>query len=456
MRSVTSHRKAIKSGNLKLPILVLGSTCAVALGGLLLGFDTAVISGATRGLTVTFTLSHLALGLTVSCALWGTIAGSWLSAPIGERLGARVALQYISILYIVSALGCAEASNLPAFLGFRLMAGFAIGGSSVFCPMYIAEIAPDKWRGRLVACFQVALVVGILLAYASNDLIGSVKAPAVAWRYDLGAAALPSLFFLAALFFIPDSPRWLQSKGRVNEAREILARLAGHPAELSNAEDPEAREPFALNRPQHALFTRQHKKAIWMALALGALNQLSGINAILYYLNDIFAQAGFSAAHANAQAILIGFANLLFTLIAIALIDSMGRKFLLIVGSIGMAACLLAISQIFAAGSHKALLLWLLIAYIAFFAFSQGTVVWVYLSEIFPPGVRESGQSLGTLSVWITNGIVSAIFPLVASAAGQIPFLFFSAMMIVQLFLTIFVFPETKGVSLEHASQELL
>jgi SP family arabinose:H+ symporter-like MFS transporter len=426
----------------------------VALGGLLLGFDTAVISGATQGLTATFALGHIALGVTVSCALWGTIAGSLMAAPIGEKIGSRVALQWIAVLYAVSAIGCAQAWNWPAFLGFRLIGGFAIGGSSVLCPMYIAEIAPDKWRGRLVACFQVALVIGILLAYASNDLIAGLKLPDVAWRYDLGMAALPSLLFLPGLSFIPDSPRWLQSRGKINEARRVLERLAGDPSQLLDPETSAGSETHAVNRPQHALFTNQHKKAIWIALSLGALNQLSGINAILYYLNDIFAQAGFSAAHASAQAVLIGFANLVFTLIAFSLIDSMGRRFLLVVGSIGMAACLLAISQIFATGSHGALLLWLLITYIAFFAFSQGTVVWVYLSEIFPPGVRESGQSLGTLSVWITNGIVSAIFPLVASASGAIPFLFFSAMMIVQLFLTIFLFPETKGMSLEHASQK--
>jgi len=202
----------------------------------------------------------------------------------------------------------------------------------------------------------------------------------------------------------------------------------------------------------HSLFKRENRKVIFIAISIGVLNQLSGINAILYYLNDIFAQAGFSAANARTQAVAIGAANLVFTLLAMLLIDSIGRRFLLIVGSVGMAGCLLAISRIFATGGHKGLLLWLLITYIAFFAFSQGTVVWVYLSEIFPAGIRERGQSLGTLALWVSNGLVAALFPLLAARDGQYPFLFFSVMMVVQLLLALWVFPETKGVSLEEAS----
>lgn len=438
---------------MKASSLVLLSTVAVALGGFLLGFDTAVIAGATSGMTAAYRLTTLQVGLTVSCALWGTVIGGLLASSIGKRFGARVGLQWMGVLYLISALGCALAWSWPSLLAFRLIGGLGIGGSSVFSPMYIAEIAPGRWRGRLVACFQVAVVIGILLAYASNSVVGRLVSVGLQWRYDLAASAVPAIFFIAVLFLIPDSPRWLLERGRTDEAMRVFARM-GEPEEAVAA--------MAANRSvgltaSHglSLFTRKHRRVIWIAISIGALNQLSGINAILYYLNDIFAQAGFSAASANLQAIAIGAANLLFTLLAMFFIDSMGRKFLLIVGSGGMAGGLLAISRIFATGSHRGSLLWLLITYIAFFAFSQGTVVWVYLSEIFPPGLREQGQSLGTLALWITNGIIAAIYPLVAKTAGQYPFLLFSAMMMLQLGFTIFVLPETKGVTLETVSDNI-
>jgi len=423
--------------------LILLTTTAVALGGFLLGFDTAVIAGATTGMSAAFGLGALKLGFTVSCALWGTVAGVLLASPLGERWGAKVSLQWMGVLYFVSAIGCAVAWNWPWLLVFRLVGGLGIGGSSVLSPMYIAEIAPQEWRGRLVACFQVAVVIGILSAYASNDLVSHLHLLSTEWRYDLGAAVLPALLFTVAVCFIPDSPRWLIVQGRQAEAKLVMERMGIQDCGLQEVPDVPS---------VHSLFKRENRKVIFIAISIGVLNQLSGINAILYYLNDIFAQAGFSAANARIQAVAIGAANLVFTLLAMLLIDSIGRRFLLIVGSVGMAGCLLAISRIFATGGHKGLLLWLLITYIAFFAFSQGTVVWVYLSEIFPAGIRERGQSLGTLALWVSNGLVAALFPLLAARDGQYPFLFFSVMMVVQLLLALWVFPETKGVSLEEAS----
>lgn len=206
---------------------------------------------------------------------------------------------------------------------------------------------------------------------------------------------------------------------------------------------------------QHRLFTRAHRKSILIALSIGILNQLSGINAILYYLNDIFAQAGFTAASANAQAVIIGVANLLFTVAAMLLIDSIGRRFLLLTGSMGMTLLLLGIAAVFATGRHQGMLLWLLIGYIAFFAISQGTVVWVYLSEIFPPGIREKGQSIGTLALWLTNGLVAMVYPRIAAAAGQYPFFFFAAMMAAQFLLTLVFLPETKGASIESIAERI-
>lgn len=430
------------------------STAVAALGGLLLGFDTAVIAGTTHGISTAFGLTPVTLGFTVSIALWGTVGGGLLASPFGEHYGARQGIRVMAVLYLLSALGCAVAWNWSSFLLFRLIGGLGIGGSSVLSPMYIADIAPRRWRGRLVACFQLAAVMGILAAYASNWIISAMPMRSAPWRYEFGAAALPALLFLGALFLIPESPRWLLAHGSVAKARAVFRLMR------SDEEGGELQAASAItdrvNAPsQHNLFTRQHRKVILIALSIGVLNQFSGINAILYYLNDIFAQAGFSATSANAQAVAIGGANLLFTVVAMLLIDTIGRRFLLFVGSAGMTVCLLAIAALFTLGSHKGALLWLLVAYVAFFAISQGTVVWVYLSEIFPPGIREKGQSLGTLALWLSNGVVAAVYPKVASVAGQYPFLFFAAMMMTQLALTAFVYPETKGLALENVADSL-
>lgn len=436
---------------MRLSPLILLSTAVASLGGLLLGFDTAVIAGTTHGLTAAFHLTPIALGVTVSCALWGTVLGGLLASPIGQKYGGRNGLRVMAVLYLVSAVGCALAWSWPAFLIFRLIGGLGIGGSSVLSPMYIADISPKLWRGRLVACFQLAVVTGILVAYASNFGVMMLRMHSAEWRADLGAAAIPAVLFLCTLLFIPESPRWLLAHNRSQEARAVFHRMG-------NQEDAEFDRIIASTRSakspeKQQLFTRGHRKMIFIALSLAILNQFSGINAILYYLNDIFAQAGFTAASANIQAVIIGAANLFFTVIAMLLIDTMGRRFLLLIGSVGMGTSLLAIAIIFLTASHAGALLWLLIAYIAFFAVSQGTVVWVYLSEIFPAGVREKGQSLGTLALWLTNGLVAAVYPKIASVAGQYPFFFFAIMMGAQFLLTLFVFPETKGRALESIQE---
>ena len=439
---------------MKLNPLILLSTAVAALGGLLLGFDTAVIAGTTHGISAAFGLTPVTLGITVSCALWGTVGGGFLASPVGRRLGARNGLRWMALLYIVSAVGCALAWSWSSLLAFRLISGLGIGGSSVLSPMYIADISPKQWRGRLVACFQFTVVAGILVAYASNAIVSGLHLHALEWRVELGAAALPAVLFFVTLLFIPESPRWLVSRGRVAEAVSVLRRMG------SDAHEAEAERMLTAARrtgsaDRHILFTLDHRKVILIALSIGVLNQFSGINAILYYLNDIFAQAGFTAATANMQAVAIGAANLAFTVLAMFLIDTIGRRFLLLVGSMGTALCLLAVAVIFATGRYRGALIWLLMAYIAFFAISQGTVIWVYLSEIFPPGIREKGQSLGTLALWVTNGVVAGVYPKIASVAGQYPFLFFAAMMLGQFFLALFVFPETKGLSLETSSEAL-
>ena len=439
---------------MKLNAYLVKSTVVAALGGLLFGFDTAVISGTTGALRQTFQLSPGMLGITVASALWGTVIGSMLAGFPGDRLGRRDSLRLMAILYFVSALGCAAAWNWPSLVAFRFIGGLGIGGSSVLGPMYIAEIAPAKLRGRLVGLFQFNVVFGILVAYFSNYLIGLQGFGVSEWRWELGVTAIPAALFFLMLFGIPRSPRWLVKKGRVAEARTVL-QMTGE--ENFEQELQEIVESIRVEEMQagEKLFSRIHLFPIFLAVSIAMFNQLSGINVILYYLNDIFAHAGFSKVSGNLQAVAVGGTNLIFTMVAMSVIDRIGRKTLLLVGSVGTAACLAGVSTIFFTARHENLLVWLLIGYIAFFAFSQGAVIWVYLSEVFPNTVRAKGQSLGSFTHWIMNALISGTFPLMAASSGGYPFVFFSLMMVVQFFVVLLVYPETKGVSLEEMQKKL-
>jgi sugar porter (SP) family MFS transporter len=445
---------SINGVDMKLNAYLVKSTVVAALGGLLFGFDTAVISGTTSALASTYDLSPTLLGVTVASALYGTILGAMLAGWPGERYGRRDSLRGMAILYLVSALGCAAAWNWPSLVVFRFIGGLGIGGSSVLGPMYIAEIAPAKLRGRLVGFFQFNVVLGILLAYFSNYLIGLRHLGASEWRWELGIAALPAALFFIMLFTIPRSPRWLAKKGRVEEARAVL-QLTGDENYEHDLQDIVASISIEQKQAAEKLFTRRYAFPIFLAVSIGMFNQLSGINAILYYLNDIFGRAGFSKVSGNLQAVAIGATNLIFTLIAMSVIDRIGRKKLLLIGSVGTAACLAGVAAIFFTGRHESLLVWLLIGYIAFFAFSQGAVIWVYLSEVFPNTVRAKGQSLGSFSHWFMNAAISGIFPLMAASSGAYPFVFFSLMMVLQFFVVLFVYPETKGVSLEEMEKRI-
>jgi sugar porter (SP) family MFS transporter len=455
---------------MKINAYLVRSTVVAALGGLLFGFDTAVISGTTSNLVQVYALpswlfplaqflhtsnASLLLGISVSAALVGTILGAMFAGIPGDAIGRRDSLRIMAILYVISALGCALAWNWPALVFFRFIGGLGIGGSSVLGPMYIAEIAPPKWRGRMVGVFQFNVVVGILLAYLSNFLVGlghfSIDAE---WRWKLGIAAVPAALFLALLFGIPRSPRWLVKMRRVEEAREVLRQTGeqNYEAELQeivqsiDAEHGHADEP---------LFQTKYRLPIFLAVSIGMFNQLSGINAILYYLNDIFRFAGFSKVSGDVQAVAVGFTNLIFTMIAMSVIDKLGRKKLLLVGAVGTAACLAGVGAIFSMNRHQNLLVWLLVGFIASFAFSQGAVIWVYLSEVFPNRVRAKGQSLGSLTHWLMNAIISFAFPTLAAWSKSIPFVFFSAMMVLQFVVVLLVYPETKGLSLEEMQRRL-
>jgi MFS transporter, SP family, arabinose:H+ symporter len=439
---------------MQLSAILVRSTIVAALGGLLFGFDTAVIAGITETLSKTYRLDPGSLGFTVAAALAGTIVGSMLAGFPGERFGRRDSLRGMAVLYVVSAIGCALAWNWSSLVAFRFVGGLGIGGSSVLGPMYIAEIAPAKWRGRLVGFFQFNVVAGILLAYLSNYLIGTMGLDGTEWRWKLGVSAFPALLFFLMLFVIPRSPRWLVSRGRVAEAREVL-KLNGE--ENIEAELSQMMASVDLDRRHGAepLFVRQYRLPIFLAISIGMFNQLSGINAILYYLNDIFAKAGFSKVSSDLQSVAIGATNLLFTLLAMSIIDRVGRRKLLITGSIGTATCLGGVAAVFARGTHEDLLVWLLIGFIAFFAFSQGAVIWVYLSEVFPNRVRAKGQSLGSFTHWVMNALISWSFPVIAARSKSIPFVFFSAMMILQLVIVLTIYPETKAISLEQIQKKI-
>jgi sugar porter (SP) family MFS transporter len=433
---------------------LLKATVVGALGGLLFGFDTAVISGTTHSLALAYGLTDWTLGVTVFMALGGTVIGAMSAGIPGQRWGGPETLRILAAFYVLSALGCAFAWNWHALLAARFLGGLGIGGSSVLGPVYIAELAPAKLRGRLVGVFQINIVIGILLAYLSNYTIARFGLGAAEWRWQFGVAAVPAILFLVMLFAIPPSSRWLVTQKRVDEARSVL-RLMG--SENSEAELREIVNSVHLEQLQavEPLFTWKYRWPIFLAVTIGMFNQLSGINAILYYLNYIFEKAGFSKVSGDLQAVMVGAMNLLATLLAMTVIDKLGRKALLLIGSIGTSVCLFGVSAVFFTNRHQNYLVWLLVSYIAFFAASQGAVIWVYIGEVFPNLVRAKGQSLGSSSHWVMNAIISLTFPLLAKSSGAYPFVFFGAMMALQFFVVLFFYPETKAITLEQMQHRL-
>ena len=427
---------------------LIKATIVGALGGLLFGFDTAVIAGTTQQLTDVFHLTPGTLGLTVFIGLAGTVLGALCSGVLGQRIGGREALRIMAILYTISAVGCAFAWNWDVLMVARFIGGLGIGGSSVLGPVYIAELAPAKWRGRMVGMFQINIVTGILLAYLSNYIITTCKLGAMQWRWEFGVAIVPSVLFLILLYGIPRSSRWLVTTNQTDEALEVL-RLMGSPN--SEAELREIIESVHMERgaKQEALFNGKYRLPIFLAISVGLFNQLSGINAILYYSNYIFASAGFSARSAALQTVGVGLVNLLATFFGMSLIDKLGRKTLLLIGASGMTFALAGVATIFHTQSHQKDLVWLLVIFIVFFAISQGSVIWVYIAEVFPSRVRSKGQSVGSSAHWIMNALIAGVFPYIAARSQAAPFAFFAAMMLVQFFLVMFAYPETKGHSLE-------
>ena len=428
---------------------LLKATVVGALGGLLFGFDTAVIAGATEQLSTVFHLTPWTLGLTVSIGLAGTILGAMTSGVLGQKIGGREALRIMAFLYLISSVGCAFAWNWDALMVARFIGGLGIGGSSVLGPVYIAELAPAKWRGRMVGLFQINIVVGILLAYLSNYLIVLQHLGATQWRWEFGVAIIPSAIFLILLYSIPRSSRWLVTTNQTDEALEVL-RLMGSPN--SEAELQEIIDSVHLERgtKPEPLFNRKYALPIFLAVTIGMFNQLSGINALLYYSNSIFASAGFSSNSAALQTVGVGLVNLLATFLGMSLIDKLGRKTLMLIGSVGMVIALSGVAWVFSSNAHQGLLVWLFMLFIIFFAISQGSVIWVYIAEVFPSRVRSKGQSVGSSSHWIMNALIAGVFPYIAAKSHALPFVFFAAMMAVQFLVVLFIYPETKQRSLEQ------
>ena len=436
-------------------LYLMKATISGALGGLLFGFDTAVIAGAIGALTHLYNLTDFTQGVTVFMAVAGTVVGAMSAGAVGQKIGGRETLRITAVFYVISALGCALAWNWPALLAFRFLGGLGIGASSVLGPVYITELAPAKWRGRMVGTFQVNVVIGILLAYASNFGIRLLHLGAAEWRWQLGVAAIPAVGFLVMLFGIPRSPRWSVSKARIDEAMEVL-QLMGDPdpkAELAEIQQALKESHAVENEP---VFQWKYRYPLFLAITIGAFNQLAGINAILYYLNNIFAAAGFTQISGDLQAIAIGATNLVFCLLGMSLVDRLGRKTLLLIGAAGTAVCLSGVAYIFFTQTHKAALLWLLVVYIGFFSVSQGAVIWVYIGEVFPNAVRNKGQSVGSSAHWIMNAVIALGFPVLAAKSGGAPFVFFAVMTVIQFFVVLFVYPETKGQTLEALQRRLV
>ena len=448
---------------MKINACLVRSTIVAALGGLLFGFDTAVISGTTGQLESVFDLTQGGLGFTVASALIGTILGSIVVSRPSDVFGRRTVLLWMAIFYTVSAVGCGIAWDWTSLLIFRFIGGIGVGGASVVSPMYIAEISPAKIRGFLVCTQQFNVCLGICVAYVSNYAVASCPliAEADQWRWMFGVEAVPAALFFCLLFTIPRSPRWLIEKQRIDEARAVFAKLGTEDIDAEVGEIVESlHEQFDV--AHEPLFQAKYNFPIMAAVALAAFNQFTGINALLYYAPKVFAMGGSDSNMALLQSIPVGITLVISTAIGMALMDKFGRKSLLMVGSVGMVVFLALVAwKFYTLGDATDVgqeIMAYFIGYILFFGFSQGAVIWVFISEIFPNKVRAKGQALGSFMHWAMAAVVSQTFPIAANISWIGPancFAFFSAMMVVHFLFVWLVLPETKGISLEQIQKQL-
>jgi len=441
---------------------LLLSALVAALGGFLFGFDTAVISGTTDWLKAVFNLSSGTLGFTVASAIIGTVIGAMTAGKPADVLGRRNTLFILAALYFVSAIGSALAWNWISFIVFRLIGGIGVGASSVVAPMYIAEISPARIRGKMVALTQFNIVFGMLVAYFSNYFISSLELGMIEWRWMLGVETIPAALFFILLFFIPLSPRWLMAQKRVQEARAVLHACG---TDTGNVDEEINAIQKSLDIEHHSLkesfFQKKYSKPILLAIMIAVFNQLSGINAVLYYAPHIFRMAGAGEETSLLQSVAVGGTLTIFTMAALLVIDRFGRRNLMIVGSVGYIVSLASIAVAFYAfgsdftASGSIFVLISLLVFIAAHAFGQGTVIWIFISEIFPNRVRARGQALGSFTHWFMAAVISWTFPMIADVSGGHAFAFYALCMIGQLLWVIFIMPETKGISLEDIQKKM-
>ena len=424
-----------------------------ALGGFLFGYDTAVINGALPFFRDYFDLDKVMEGWAMSSAIFGCIAGAISIGKPGDRYGRRNMLKVMASLFLISAIGTGMSNNITAFIIFRIVGGLAVGGSSVLSPMYISEIAPAKYRGRFAITFQLAVVVGILIAFAAD--LSLINTGDNNWRWMFMSEAVPAILFFLFLFFVSPSPRWLVKKGRPEEAKIVIEKV-NHDAdseqlleEIKGSIDNEVVEHFKY------LFKKPYLRLVMIGIVIGILNQTTGIAVVMIYSSDIFRAAGFETESAIMQTVIVGFTNLIFTVIAMTLIDKIGRKFLLLIGSVGMTIFLGIFSFIFFKDIGGFLPLIIMISFAACFAFSQGAVVWVLFAEMFPTNIRSRGVSIGSFTHWVFYAVLLFLFPIIRrsfsdnSGIGYV-FAFFA----IATFFSFFFFKkyivETKGKTLEE------
>lgn len=433
-------------------------TFVAALGGLLFGYDTAVINGALPFFTDHFQLTTSMQGWAVSSALIGCIVGAFFIGRLGDKYGRRSMLRVMALFFLISAMGSGLADSLTTFVIYRLLGGIAIGGASVLSPMYITEIAPQKYRGRLTITFQLSIVLGILVAFYADYLLLDIGKNN--WRWMFASEAIPALLFFALLFFVGRSPRWLMTKGKLAEAREVIVSVNNEDEVESTFEEIKESIDIYVVESGKILLQKPYFKLVIIGILIGMFNQFTGINIVMYYATDIFRTAGFSTESAISQTVLIGLTNLVFTLIAMQLIDKIGRKVLLLFGSIGMAFFLGIFSFFFLTGTMNFVLVVCLIGFVAFFAASQGAVIWVLFSEMFPNNIRSRGVAIGSFSHWFFNGLTAFLFPIIVGlfsdgkGTGYV-FAFYGIATLASYFFYKKYLIETKGKSLEQIEKEL-
>ncbi len=426
-----------------------------SLAGFLFGFDTVVISGADKKLQELWNSSDAFHGTVVmGMALWGTVFGAIFGGIPTNKIGRKNTLLWIGILFFFSAIGSALANDPYVFAAFRFIGGLGVGASTIAAPAYISEIAPAKDRGKLVAFYQFNIVLGILMAFLSNYLLRNTGENS--WRWMMGVQAFPSFIYTLFVFGIPKSPRWLLSKSRNEEAKKILA-LMGQEADYEQMKKEIELDNSNAANTNDNIFLKKYRTPLILAFLIALFNQLSGINAFLYYSPRIFQEAGLGESTALLSSIGIGVVNLVFTLLGVSLIDRLGRKVLMYIGSVGYIISLSLVAIAFFLKWQGMAVPIFLFLFIAAHAIGQGAVIWVFISEIFPNHLRASGQAFGSTTHWVLAAIIPSLIPFLFSSIGAgVVFLFFAVMMVFQLLFVAFLMPETKGISLEELSKKLI